>query len=95
MGHIVNSEKDIKDKFTILDKETRHPHRKILETIHIKLREPTLNRSDGHSLPDMYLSLLREEEGGQKLHSTNHMHTSGLRLWPIGHDLIPPDEDGL
>ena len=52
-GHVVNH-KPLCDKIKILDSEQRDRHRKVKEAIQIKLRGATLNRNDGHHLPDLY-----------------------------------------
>ena len=61
-GHVVNH-KPLSEKIKILDSEPRDRHRKVKEAIHIKLKGAKLNRNDGHHLPDLYLPLLRQEEG--------------------------------
>ena len=63
-GHVVVKGPVI-DNITILDREPKWRHRKVLEAIHIRLGEASLNRNKGADLPDLYLPLLREErEGG-------------------------------
>ena len=49
------------DQITVLDRESRDSHRKVHESIHIKLRGVTLNCKDGYQLPDLYMPLLHEE----------------------------------
>ena len=39
-------------------------HRKVLESIHIKLWGVTLNHNDRYNLSDIYMLLLREKVGG-------------------------------
>ena len=62
-GHKVLSKQGI-EGVRVIDNEPRNTHRKVKETIHIKLRGATFNRTEGYNLPDLYLHLLREEEGG-------------------------------
>ena len=62
-GHKVNSLASTKDKIKILEREPRDTHRKIKEAIHIKLKQASLNRHEGYTLPDLYMPLLREEAG--------------------------------
>ena len=62
-GHVVNV-KEIMDKVKVVDRESRDQYRKICESIHIKLKGPKMNMNDGADLPDIYLTLLREEDGG-------------------------------
>ena len=61
-GHVVNQQ-PISEKIKIIETEQRDRYRKVKESIHIKLRGASLNRNDGHHLPDLYLPLLRQEEG--------------------------------
>ena len=56
---------DMLENIRILEKETREPHRKILEAINIKLKGATLNCNEGTELPDVYLPLLREEASAE------------------------------
>ena len=59
-GHIV-SRTPLIDSTTIFEKESREPHRKVLEAMNIRLRGAELNRNTGADLPELYLPLLREE----------------------------------
>ena len=59
-GHVVSTT-PLMDSINILEKETREPHRKVLEAMNIRLRGAKLNRNDGADLPELYLPLLREE----------------------------------
>ena len=62
----------------ILDKENKEHQRKICEAIHIKTKGPKLNRNDGHDLPDIYLPLLREEEGGRPTFASHRWNELAL-----------------
>ena len=61
-GHLVNSKQQLAVKMKIIDKEARESHRKILESMYINLSGASLNRNNGHNLPDLYLPILREAE---------------------------------
>jgi len=62
-GHVVKVN-EIMEKVKVVDRESRDQHRKVCEAIHIRLKGPKMNRNDGADLPDIYLPLLREEDGG-------------------------------
>ncbi|KAI8498218.1 hypothetical protein Bbelb_241620 [Branchiostoma belcheri] len=49
---------------TCIDQESRNPHRKIKEAVHIQLEGAKLNRTEGWELPKTYLPLLRREAAG-------------------------------
>ena len=64
-GHIFNSTTPLNEKMKIVAREGKESHRKIAEAIQIHLRGATLNRNDGHHIPDAYLPILREEGAGR------------------------------
>ena len=61
--------KSLIEQITMLDREPRDLHRKVLESISIKLRGATLNRNDGYQLSDLYILLLHDEARGGGLTS--------------------------
>ena len=61
-GHVVTT-KPLLESIKIIDSEPKVRHRKIKEAINIMVRKPSLNRNDGTDLPELYLPLLKEEEG--------------------------------
>ena len=67
-GHRVNAITPMDQKMKILASEPRKCHRKVEEAIQIHLKEASLNRNDGHNLPDIYLPILREAEAGRGDH---------------------------
>ena len=62
-GHVI-SIKPLLECTEIIDSDNLNPHRKAKETIHRKLKEAELNRTDSFEIPDAYLPLLRQEAGG-------------------------------
>ncbi|KAI8487041.1 hypothetical protein Bbelb_353010, partial [Branchiostoma belcheri] len=48
----------------VRNQESRNPHRKIKEAVHIQLEGAKLNRTEGWELPKTYLPLLRRETTG-------------------------------
>ena len=60
-GHKVNYNTPLAKKIKVITKEPRDKQRKISEAIEIYLQKATLNRNNGHYLPDIYHPLLREE----------------------------------
>ena len=60
------------DKIKVLNKEPRDLHRKVLETVHIKLMRATLKHNGGYLLPELYLSLLRDDTWGRAYHWRLH-----------------------
>ena len=62
-GHVIQV-KDMLEKVKVVYREPRDQHRKICEAIHIRMKGPKMNRNDGADLPDIYLPLLRGEDGG-------------------------------
>ena len=65
-GHRVNSVTPLDTKIKIIARESRDFHRKVTEAIHIHLRKASLNRTDGHVLPEVYFPILRAEEEGRR-----------------------------
>ena len=59
-GHKV-LRKPVIEGMSVIDSGPRKMHRKVKETIHIKLRGATLNNTGGYDLPDLNLPLPREE----------------------------------
>ena len=53
MGHKVLS-KPVIEGVSVIDSQPRILNRKVKESIHIKLRGATLNRTGGYNLPDLY-----------------------------------------
>ena len=51
-------------KITVLDRESRDLHRKVLKSIYVKLRGATLNYNDAYQLSDLYMPLLSWRWGG-------------------------------
>ena len=64
-GHVISNQPLLNDT-TIVDSDHRNLHRKKKEAIHIKLQGATINRNEGHDIPDIYLPLLRQEAGGPR-----------------------------
>ena len=64
-GHAV-TKRPIMDNMQILNQEPMNMQRKIKEAIHIKLNQAGLNCNEGWDIPDVYLPLLRREEGGHQ-----------------------------
>ncbi|KAI8507129.1 hypothetical protein Bbelb_155680 [Branchiostoma belcheri] len=62
-GHNITT-RPISDIIEIIDQESRNPHRKIKEAVHIQLEGAKLNRTEGWELPKTYLPLLRREATG-------------------------------
>ena len=71
--------KPVIEKMAVVEKEARKPYRKVKESIHIQLRGASLNRTDGHDLPDLKMPLLRKEVRGS---SMTDQHTSGSLTFP-------------
>ena len=68
-GHLIEG-------VNVIDSEPRNMHRKVKESIHIKL-----NTTGGYYLPDLYLPLLRRPRGpgetnSECLYSRNHFQYS-------------------
>ncbi|KAI8503548.1 hypothetical protein Bbelb_185190 [Branchiostoma belcheri] len=58
----------------IIDQESRNPHRKMKEAVHIQLEGAKLNRTgptEGWKLPKTYLPLLRREATGDGAQQTD------------------------
>ncbi|KAI8482491.1 Titin-like [Branchiostoma belcheri] len=78
-GHNITT-RPISDIIEIIDQESRNPHRKIKEAVHIQLEGAKLNRTEGWELPKTYLPLLRREAAGGVCH--------GVHI--IGHNTLVP-----
>jgi hypothetical protein len=62
------------DHIEVVDTETKKIQRRVVEAIHIRLRDAQLNRDRGYDLPPIYLPLLRRGGG----------HTTQLRTCTSG-----------
>ncbi|KAI8522128.1 hypothetical protein Bbelb_018820 [Branchiostoma belcheri] len=73
----------------IIDQESRNPHRKIKEAVHIQLEGAKLNRTEGWELPKTYLPLLRREATGGGTRQTDA--SLGPSLARLGHSVNKMD----
>ena len=62
-GHMV-AKKPMIEKMKVVEKEAMKAYKKVKESIQIKLRGTSLNRTDGHDLTVLYLPLLQKEAWG-------------------------------
>lgn len=86
-GHNINFE-DTK----VIDSENKTLHRKVVEAIHIRDRNPSLNRQGGYDLPKIYTPLLRGVERGGHAHP---VVTTLQGPWVLTSAMaLIPEEDG-
>ena len=66
--HVINNPgHDIEfEKVKVIDSECRNLQRKVKEAIHIRERNPSLNRQIGYELPWIYTVVLQGDKGGTK-----------------------------
>ena len=64
---------------TVVERKVRQAYRKVKESIHIKLKGASLNRTDGHDLIDLYLPLQGKEA---REPDQTDQHTSGSLTFP-------------